>query len=405
MRTYFKILIALLILCAGGTSFSQNYLQKTLTGQYSEDQLVSLSATLPFNQAIELLSKVSENSKGRKIVSAVDYTAPIGIEITNMYYEKALDIIVKIAGLVYEIKNDLIVVKKSDQPVEAVKSADTYAPVDSREVKISAVFFESDVAKARQMGIDWQILLSKNGLDVGAQLGNVEGSTTGGLGQLNLKSSFDAGGFFGEATAIFKFFESENIGEVISRPTTTVRDGKEGKIQVGSDFSVKTQDFSGNTIEKFYPTGTILNVTPHVYTEDGINYIVLNITAEKSTFSVSDLTSEIKKTSASTQVVMLDGEETIIGGLFTNEETKVRSGVPILKDLPWWFFGLRYIFGSDNITVTKKELVILIKTELVPTLKERLASPQAVNTLKDEILKNREKIKYYKFNGSTTEDK
>ena len=97
---------------------------------------------------------------------------------------------------------------------------------------------------------------------------------------------------------------------------------------------------------------------------------------------------------------MLDGEETVIGGLFINEETKVRTGVPVLKDLPWWFFGLRYIFGSDDIKVNKKELVILIKAELVPTIKERLAGQQSTNPVRDEILKNRERIKYYKFNNT-----
>ena len=63
-----------------------------------------------------------------------------------------------------------------------------------------------------------------------------------------------------------------------------MRDGKEGKIQVGSDFSIKQKDFSGNTVEKFYPTGTILTVTPHVYKEDGINYIVLELVRKEVHF-------------------------------------------------------------------------------------------------------------------------
>ena len=124
----------------------------------------------------------------------------------------------------------------------------------------------------------------------------------------------------------------------------------------------------------------------------------MSINAERSTFSVSDLTSVINKTSASTQVAMLNGQETVIGGLFLNDEKTVRTGIPVLKDLPWWFFGLRYIFGSDKVTVEKRELVILIKAELIPTLKESMENPQATNPLKEEILKNRDRIKYYKFN-------
>jgi len=410
MRRNFKSLLILLVLLFATSSFSQNYLQKTLTGKYSQEELVTMSPTLPFQQAVELLSKISFKASGRKIVSTAEYNQPIGVEITNMFYLKAMDIIVKYAGLVYEQKDDMIIIKKDNTP-EVKKDENTYASVDAREVKITTVFFESDVTKSRQLGINWQFLLSKNGLDVGGQLGSVDqtsssnsGSNTATTGgQLNLKSSFETGGFFGEATAIFKFLESENAGEIIASPIATVRDGREARIQDGADFSIKQQDFAGNTIEKFYPTGTILQVTPHVYNEKGINYILLDLNAERSTFTQTTEQSVIKKTSAKTQVVLLDGEETIIGGLFINEENVERTGVPFLKDLPWWFFGLRYIFGSDQTTLSKKELIILIKAELVPTLKERISTAQSTNPIKDEILKQRDRIKYYKFNNESTQ--
>src|SRR5690606_17010861 len=141
---------------------------------------------------------------------------------------------------------------------------------------------------------------------------------------------------YGQATAMFRFFENEGLGEIIASPNITVRDKKLGRIQVGSDFSVRTRDFAGNTVEKFFPTGTIIEVTPHVYRENGIDYILLNIMVERSSFLLNEETTEIKKTNASTQVLVLNGEETILGGLFVNEETITRNGIPFLKDLPWW---------------------------------------------------------------------
>src|SRR5512135_2123470 len=123
--------------------------------------------------------------------------------------------------------------------------------------------------------------------------------------------SFQSGNWFGEVTAVFKFLESENLGEVIASPNVIVREGQQGRIQVGSDFSVKQLDFAGNVVEKFFPTGTIIEVTPYVYTEDGVDYTLLKLNVERSTFSAGEITTEIRKTTASTQVVMLDGEETI----------------------------------------------------------------------------------------------
>jgi general secretion pathway protein D len=404
MKKFNSILILSLLIAL--QVFAQQQWEKRFKTYQNPDELVTMSENLPFNQAIDLLSKVSESITGKRIVSSVERTDPIGVEISNMPYDKALLIIVQYAGLEYETKEDLIVVRKP-KSLEGTRTADTYAPVTAREVKISAVFFDLDVEKTRQVGIDWQFLLSGSKTDINGLIRS-EATTTNAQNQslqpdfnIGGSTNFKAGEFFGEATAVFKFFETNGLGEIIASPNITVRDRSEGNIQIGSDFSVITRDFAGNTIEKFFPTGTIIKVTPYVYNEEGIDYILLNISVERSTFNKTDVTTEIRKTNATTQVLMLNGEETVIGGLFTNEETTTRNGIPFLKDLPWWVFGIRYLTGTDQTTLTKKELVILLKAELVPTLKERFENPSAENVLQKERNTRRGEIKYYQFNQVT----
>ena len=388
--------------------FPQTYWERQFKTYQNPDELVTMSETLPFNQAIELLSKVSESTTGRRIVSTVEKADPIGIEIINMPYDKALMVIVQYANLEFETKEDVIIVRKKDS-VDFDRTAETYASISTREVTISAVFFDLDVEESRKIGMDWRFLLSGSKTDISGLLrgertqAEGEGGEGGETGlspefKLGVSSAFQVGEFFGEATAVFKFFESNGIGEIIASPNVTVRDRNEGSIQIGSDFSILTRDFAGNTIEKFYPTGTIIHVTPYIHNEEGIDYILLNITAERSTFNRTETTTEIRKTNASTQVLMLDGEETIIGGLFVNEETIVRNGIPFLKDLPWWVFGIRYLTGSDETIVRKKELVILLKADLVPTLKERHENPKADQMLQNERSKRRSEVRYHLFN-------
>jgi type IV pilus assembly protein PilQ len=134
-----------------------------------------------------------------------------------------------------------------------------------------------------------------------------------------------------------------------------------------------------------------------------VDYVLLNILVERSSFLINEQTTEIRKTNASTQVLMLNGEETILGGLFVNEETKVRNGIPFLKDLPWWVFGIRYLTGSEETITRKKELVILLKTELVPTLQERLANPNA-NPLNSELKRQRGEMKIHKLETKTSNE-
>jgi type II secretory pathway component GspD/PulD (secretin) len=399
MKTIITSIILALIVTL--PAFSQQYLENDLKEYTNPNELVTLSSDLPFNKAIELLSKVSESTTGKKIVSTVDSNTPIGVEIQNMRYDKALVIIVQMAGLIYEDKDNMIIVKKKDEQVEK-RTPDTYAPVDVREVKISAVFFELDDQLAKERGLNWQAMLSGKGFGINALSGDSIGwsSTLSGQKTASIAGTgnFSSGSFFGQATAVFKFFETQGIGQIIASPNIAVRDGQKGRIQVGQDISVKQRDFAGNVVEKFFSTGSIIDVTPYVYKEDGVNYIVLNVNVERSSYVPDPTTTIINKTQASSQIVMLDGEETAIGGLFVNEDQKTRTGVPFLKDLPWWFFGLRYVFGSDQINQTKKELVILLKADLAPTLKERLAGVKSENPLKDELLKQRERMKIYKFN-------
>jgi general secretion pathway protein D len=393
--------------------FPQKYWERRFKDYTNPDELVTLSESLPFNQAVELLSKVSESVTGKRIVSAVERTEPIGVEIVNMPYDKAMLIIVQFANFVFEEKQDLIVIKS--KLIEQERSADTYASVDSRQVKISAVFFEMDVENSRKIGIDWKVLLNGESADVGGLL-RTEGQTGSGGEEgdegsalesgfnLGVASDFSIGSFFGQATALFRFFETEGLGEIISSPSIIVRDKSKGSIQVGSDFSVRTKDFAGNTVEKFFPTGTIIEVTPYVNNEEGLDYILLNILVERSSFSQNETTTEIRKTNATTQVIMLDGEETVLGGLFVNEEVKVRNGIPFLKDLPWWVFGIRYLTGSDETITRKKELIILLKAELVPTLKERFAHPDTKNVIKSQLERDRERMRYYKLNEISSDN-
>ena len=397
----------LLIFMFIGSIFPQKYWERRLKDYNNPDELVTLSQTLPFNEAIALLSKVSESTTGKRIVSTVVSDNPIGIEIESMPYDKAIFTIVQYGGYAMEEKEDVIVVKRLQG--EEVKPEDIYASVDSREVKISAVFFEVDVAETKERGVDWKFLLSQNGLDIGTELNTQTLSLTeqqSTPAQFNIAGAgdFKLGDFYGQATAMFRFFEREGLGEIISSPNIVVRDKKQGRIQVGSDFSVRTRDFAGNTVEKFFPTGTIIEVTPHVYKENDVDYVLLSIMVERSSFQLNDETTEIKKTNASTQVLMLNGEETILGGLFVNEEVITRNGIPFLKDLPWWVFGIRYLTGSDQTITRKKELVILLKTELLPTLQERLENP-IKNPLNSELSKQNERVRYYELESKSSQFK
>lgn len=397
--------ILFLVICISFTSYSQDQLERSLSGEYNPLELVSISQYAAFDQAIKMLSAVSELMSGKSIVSTISLSSPIGLEIKKLPYMDALRLIVNSQNLMYEEKEGSIVVKVKEKTEEEKKiNEDIFADIDAREVKISAVFFEADIENSRERGIDWKWLLSKNGVNIGTELRTrtqapEQQTIQQGLPpefNVNSLTNFKVGDWTGNATAMFRFFESQNLGEIIASPTISVRDKQKGRIQIGSDFSIKQRDFSGNIIDRFYSAGSIINVVPYVYTKNGISYVLLKLDVERSSFFPSELTTEVKKTAASSDVLLLDGEETVIGGLYINEDLIVRNGIPFLKDLPWWVFGIRYLTGSDQTIVRKKEVIILLRAELLPTLEERYFDSSKRNLIKEKLQKDQEELDFYK---------
>jgi len=416
-----KIMVTVVLFFLIIPLYAQSNVEREIRNQdyKNPDELVTISEFTPFDKAIEVLSQVSERHSGKKIVSTANINSPIGVEINKLPYMKALLIIVQFNNLEYEEKANVILVRKKLNGAKNL-AVEKYAPLNSREVKISAIFFEADVRELREKGINWEWLLSSTGVTLGSNLrtfseeqkqnGSNGGNSQGGAGASNgqqqqqkppeylLKAAneFVSGNFSGKVEGVFKFFESENLGEIIARPKVIVRDKMKGRLQIGSDISIKQRDFSGNVIDKFYSTGTIIEVSPNIYTEDGIDYVLLNVKAERSSAIPGAITTEIKKTTVETNLMMLSGEETVIGGLFINDETTTRQGIPFLKDLPWWVFGIRYLTGYDKIQNDKKEIIILLKVDLVPTLRERIARKKE-NVINKQIIEDHQQLKKYKM--------
>jgi type IV pilus assembly protein PilQ len=390
-------------------------LRDKLRGFVNPEEIVTLSETMPFDQAIGVLSKVSEKIAGKRVVLSTQTDKPIGIEIDKMQYKKALYVIALYNNLVVDENETTLLVRKKDDSKEKL-AKDIYAPVGEREVKISALLFEGDVDEMNQRGVNWEFLLSQPGLNIGSNLvtmqpqlianttvqapitGSSPTSTTTSIAptyNLDASSKYTLGHFDGTATGLFQFLETENLGKIISRPTISVVSGVAGRTQVGTDFSIKEKDFSGNLTDRFFSTGTIIEVTPYIYNEDDVQYVYLKLKVERSSATPGALSTEIQKTVATTNVLLLNGEETAIGGLFINQEIILRLGIPILKDLPWWVFGLKYLFGYDSKEIIKKEIIILIKAEILPSLKERIARKKDDQKLKSEIKLRSDEMKNY----------
>lgn len=401
-------LLLCLMLCAA-SSFAQTESQIKRAAQgktaVSQDEVVSFKSDVQYSQALKSLNELWKKFTGKIVIYRTGTKVtdkPIGMDIRGMYWKDAFELLLKQGKCWYNVyeehieiltQEDLLRAAQMDQKsVEQAKAPVTSgteqaapiqqfaqqmtqpAVVDSgeiffrqREVTISAIFFELDRTAMASSGISFSVFRGK-GLNLGIEL---TGASKVGTEGFNATLAPTDKRLAVDINAAIRVFESEQLGEVISRPQMTVKSGATARLVSGVSFSVNQRDFQGNTIQQFVETGTILNVTPRVYKVGETEFITLIYSVQKSSANPGQLTSIITKTEANGILQLLDGEEAYVGGLYSNEETVTREGVPVLKDLPWWVLGLRYLFGYDARQVSKKELIVLMKAELVPVLEER----------------------------------
>jgi type IV pilus assembly protein PilQ len=382
-----KIILILGIIFFCSAVFCQQEEVEYIDNSFSEQ--ITLARNINFIQALRAIEVLSQLYDNKKILSTSSFNQQIGIPVNQLHWKDALQLIVGYHNLVLEEQPGMYLIRD----VEIVKEKDAeekklVITPNSQQVRISAIFFKADRSLSKEVGINWHTLID----------GNIHVNLTGAddMGDEiiaasideNLPETFKAGDVTIQLDALFKIVESYQRGAIVARPTITVISGKKGFVQVGQDFSIKTFDQAGNVIDKFYETGMILTVTPKILTENEKKAIHLKIKIEKSSAIPGALTTIINKSKSDTEVLLYDGEETVIGGLYDNDTTLERSGIPILKDLPWWVFGLRYIFGRTVKGVKSNEMIIILKVEIVDSIEDRRLN---ITEIEEQIEESRSK--------------
>ena len=383
MRTILVLCVLTVVFGTGFTALAQSptEMQRISKGYISPDEIVTISRTMPFDKALAVISEVSKKYAGKIIIDPDKRTSPIGVDISGMYWKEALELILRTNSIWYDEAADYIRILTTAKGAAAV--GEEIPTLRTREVNISAVFFELNVEKLNESGINWHIFKGDN-VNVGGTMQTTGQMTKEQIFEITIEPRSEK--FTLDLNAAIQFFEQNRTGDVIARPQVVVRSGQVGKMQIGTEFGVYQRDFAGNLTTQFFQAGTIIEVTPTVINQQGIDFISMSIDVQRS--SLTNLSPPVlDKTQAKTKVLLLDGEETVIGGLYLTEESATRLGIPVLKDLPWWVFGLRYLFGYDRTLTQRKELVMIIKAELVPSLQDRVTTKGTNDNLLQETLK------------------
>ena len=410
-----RTLVLLLVALMGSTAVqAQRVPQRLLRTYIPPDQLVSFLPSTPVDTFLELVNPTFERVTGKEIVDPDGNDFAIGVSISSMHFLDATEMVLAYNGYILR-ETDALFLVEPDPALAAPDPAVPQLTVDpatgapilgpanlgTRQVRISAVLFELNHSKARDSGINWSVIFGEASAAAAAGGGGSQGAGGGSQGlnfflktdelfepladvlvapnQVNLK----------DLKQLIQLAEASGVGETVASPVITVQSQQQGKIQIGQDVPIQKLDISGNTTTELISTGIIIDVTPTIITElapdsSEVDIIHLDVSVEKSGSRPSLAGPIIDRSQAGTQIVTLDSEQVLIGGLYSTDETVSRRGVPVLKDLPGWFFGIKYLFSRSQTTVTQKELLMVLQADIVEPLMVRASTPY-----KESILDHR----------------
>ena len=257
-----------------------------------------------------------------------------------------------------DMKNIVAVVDQLDKPTP--------------QVLIEAYIVEANKDVARELGIQWGGLVRTgkgNGVlgdTVGTAVDPVSGTVVDLPAQpLSGFEPFSLGLIYqniGDVLLTTQLSALQDKGKlnILSSPSITTLDNQTAFIESGEDIPFQTVE-DGEVNVEFKKAVLSLRVTPHVI-DDRTLKMYINVHKDEADFSRTVLGNPtIITKNAETNVIQLDGQTIVIGGL--NKETTARSdtGVPYLEDIP----GLGYLFKRKSSDDRLEDLLIFITPHIL----------------------------------------
>jgi len=243
------------------------------------------------------------------------------------------------------------------------------------QVLIEAHIVETDQDTARTLGVRWGWLY-QNAPDylVASGFGsNITGATPGGTpsfpgiditGDLGMTLGLVAQDV-GNSLIALQLSALQNEGQlnILSSPSVTTLDNQAAIIESGREVPYQTVEDNDVKIE-FKKAVLKLEVTPHVI-EGKTLKLNINVNKDEVEETAQQTTSttppSILTKRASTNIILFDGQTTVIGGLSKENLNEQESGPPGLKDIPL----LGWLFKNTRNTKRMEELLIFITPHIL----------------------------------------
>jgi len=323
----------------------------------------------------------SQAEEEQELKKALTKAIELKAEMFSINYSDISSIVTQLINLktdrgtiAQDARTNKIIVKDIPQVLDDMRKLISQLDVPEKQVMIEARIVEATSTFTRSLGVNWGIhyrdgsasILGINQLDT--SFGGVA-STPAPTSGLSGSSGGAMGISFGTLTSNIQLdlrlnaAASAGLVKIVSTPKVATLNNKTAKITQGQQVPY-TSSTSDKVETKFVEAALSLEVTPHINANGTIG---MKIDAKNDSVGQStggSTAPAINKKQATTEMLLRDGETTVIGGIYVDSDNESEDGVPYLMDIPF----LGKLFKSNNKTKVKTELLIFITPRILNSI-------------------------------------
>lgn len=315
--------------------------------------------------------------------------APLRREVVQVNYAKAADIaqlfqsvtdkegVTEDRGsIAVDDRTNNIIAYQTQERLDELRRIVAQLDIPVRQVMIEARIVEANVDYDKALGVRWggtQLFANGRGAVYGSDDLGDEGGESGedsngnypfvDLGVANRTAGIGIGYITDNLILDLELsaMEKSGNGEVVSQPKVMTADKETAKILKGSEIPYQEASSSGATSTTFVEAALSLEVTPQI-TPD--NRIIMEVKVNKDEPDFANAvngTPSINKNEVNAKILVNDGETVVIGGVFSNTQSKSVDKVPFLGDVPY----VGRLFRRDVVSDSKSELLIFLTPRIL----------------------------------------
>ncbi len=335
----------------------------------------------------------AEEEERRKLSDAQALAGELQVLTRSLSYARAADlrelitttILSQRGSIQFDNRTNTIIIQDLADRLERAGALITTLDRAEPQVEIEARIVQTTREFARRLGVQWGFngqatpalgntlpTAFPNQVQIGGRTGNVQGPGNGGDAVSNAVNLGVGGASSAVGLALgsingavnldiaLSAIERQGQGRILSTPKVSTQNNIEAEITQGIQIPIQT--VANNTVTvSFRDAALTLRVTPQI---TAANTVIMRIAMENSAPDFSRAVNGIPPIDtqrALTQVLVSNGETTVIGGIYVSREQSSQDRTPALHRLPL----LGWLFKRDEFTDESRELLIFITPKVM----------------------------------------